>query len=665
MFGGVWLQKLQSLKRRSYWIVISITGSVVLFFQNCSRIPLEAQPEVVEILSANVQGKICESVAPRSITSSAQQKVVLMVDMSASNLGKWVQKPATYQGIDAGIRDFWSFDEATDLQAQRLQSLQDFVLNSCPGSSNSTQYAVVWFADGASVMTGSSAQATSLPALASCGKVNVQNPFADAATTVARLKALSSYQQSLKTRLDNFSKEKDSTHFYDGSLEQEPVFQTNYKEAMKCLKDMLVDDLKQVQAQGMNAIGYTNYFMTDGYPKADTASTCSSTLNGKLAPYSYDDLTTVMNCYTEEARTELDELKFEMVVQGSQTHLQPIYYSNSLDTNNMGNRLAMDVLKKIASFGSVTDVIQLATGQLSTLSSKMCSASNVQSMIEYQNSKPTIFNLTARSRAGQLLADSDMDGLADQEEALFSSRFHLNLEPNKRRSNGKVMDGVLVKLPQQNASSTCNATSFNPLGLNGCEFEFLKMNPTSVDTDKDGIPDLVELLSGTNPVFNDALADNDGDGVSNQSEVISGNDPFSPKGLDPSLQVSLATSYIQNDPVCSIAGTSVAASSWTFDLSKIPLVPVQKYASSSVLEQHEENENIFLIYYVSTPKNASSDGGIALKKKLRGLYLHVQFDPREKSKRILSIKINGVQKDLDDLNHLVDQDFQDLGEVDL
>lgn len=665
MFRGMWLQKLQLLKQKTYLLVIFITGTVVvLSFQNCSRIPLEIQPEVVDILSANVQGKICESVAPRSATTSSPQKVVLMVDMSASNLGTWVQKPATYQGVDAGLRDFWSFDEATDLQADRLKSLKDFVQNSCPGSGNTTKYAVIWFADGASVMTGTSSSTTSLPSSSSCGKVSVANPFADATTTVARLQALAAYQKSLQTRLDNYSKTKDSTHFYDGALEQEPVFQTNYKEAMRCLKDMLVDDMKFEKSQGVNSLGYTSYFMTDGYPKADSASSCSSSLNGKTSPYSYEDLTTVMNCYTEEARTEMDALKFEMVVQGSQTHLQPIYYSSSLD-NNMGNRLAMDVLTKVASFGSVTEVIQLSTGQLSTLSSKMCSASNVQSMLEYQNSKPTIFNLTARSRGGKLLADSDMDGLADQEEALFSERFHLNLDPQKRRSNGKVMDGILVKLPQQTISSTCNSTSLNSMGMNGCDIEFLKMNPNSADTDKDGTPDLVEVLSGTNPVFNDALADNDGDGVSNQAEVMAGDDPFSPQVLDPSLQVSLSTSYVQNDPVCAIAGSSISASSWTFDLSKIPLVPVLKYDSSSVIEQHDENENIFLIYYWSTPKNASSDGGIALKKKLRGLFLHVLFDPREKSKKILRIKIQGIEKSLEDLNHLVDKDFQDLGEVDL
>lgn len=84
-----------------------------------------------------------------------------------------------------------------------------------------------------------------------------------------------------------------------------------------------------------------------------------------------------------------------------------------------------------------------------------------------------------------------------------------------------------------------------------------------------------------------------------------------------------------------------------------------------MIEQHDENENIFLIYYWSTPKNATSDGGVALKKKLRGVFLHVQFDPREKVKKILRIKIQGVEKSLEDLNHFSDKDFQDLGEVDL
>ena len=47
------------------------------------------------------------------------------------------------------------------------------------------------------------------------------------------------------------------------------------------------------------------------------------------------------------------------------------------------------------------------------------------------------------------------------------------------------------------------------------------------DTDGDGIPDLVEVLSGTNPQVPEDLSDSDGDGVTNIDELMAHTDPGS------------------------------------------------------------------------------------------------------------------------------------------
>jgi alpha-tubulin suppressor-like RCC1 family protein len=54
----------------------------------------------------------------------------------------------------------------------------------------------------------------------------------------------------------------------------------------------------------------------------------------------------------------------------------------------------------------------------------------------------------------------------------------------------------------------------------------LGTNPTSADTDSDGMPDGWEVNHGLNPLVNDASADPDGDGFTNLQEYQNGTDPF-------------------------------------------------------------------------------------------------------------------------------------------
>ena len=55
----------------------------------------------------------------------------------------------------------------------------------------------------------------------------------------------------------------------------------------------------------------------------------------------------------------------------------------------------------------------------------------------------------------------------------------------------------------------------------------LALNPTLVDTDGDGMPDPLEVLSGTDYLNRDAENDTDGDGVNNGDELLQHSDPRS------------------------------------------------------------------------------------------------------------------------------------------
>jgi hypothetical protein len=133
--------------------------------------------------------------------------------------------------------------------------------------------------------------------------------------------------------------------------------------------------------------------------------------------------------------------------------------------------------------------------------------------------------------SGQPSADSDGDGLPDAQERA------LGTDPLRGDTDGDfVGDQIEVRL-------MAPGLLFDPLsphvpdvclpidppdrdrdgdGLLDCEEAVLRTDPSLVDTDKDGIPDLVEVRRGSNPLVDDRLDDSDHDGVPNGIEVAEG-----------------------------------------------------------------------------------------------------------------------------------------------
>ena len=108
--------------------------------------------------------------------------------------------------------------------------------------------------------------------------------------------------------------------------------------------------------------------------------------------------------------------------------------------------------------------------------------------------------------------DSDLDGLADGQEAILGTNPLLN-DTDK--------DGIVDR--QEIAQGT------NPLavdsdldGLTDGQEASLNTNPLLKDTDKDGLTDGTEVTLGTNPL----LRDTDKDGIADAQEVAQGTDPL-------------------------------------------------------------------------------------------------------------------------------------------
>ncbi|MFP2925542.1 calcium-binding protein [Pyxidicoccus sp. 3LG] len=137
------------------------------------------------------------------------------------------------------------------------------------------------------------------------------------------------------------------------------------------------------------------------------------------------------------------------------------------------------------------------------------------------------FNRNVQVRAGQALPDSDGDGLPDVDEDLLATD-PLQLDTDQ----DGLMDGLEVRMGLDplapDVINGCNL-SLDEDGdrLNTCEERVLGTNPCIGDSDGDALPDLVELLSQTNPLVPEDLLDSDRDGISNVTEVEAHGDPLS------------------------------------------------------------------------------------------------------------------------------------------
>lgn len=156
--------------------------------------------------------------------------------------------------------------------------------------------------------------------------------------------------------------------------------------------------------------------------------------------------------------------------------------------------------------------------------------------------------------------DSDGDGMADSDEASFET------DPTLWDSDGDGIGDfieILVSLNPLSADAlpaVCTGIEGPPFTdddqdtLNECEELLIGTDGSLPDTDGDGIPDWMEVTSGTDYLHNDALMDSDGDGIVNGTELKNHTDPRASDAAS-----HLASSYrydIVDEGVVSQAGIS-------------------------------------------------------------------------------------------------------------
>ncbi len=201
------------------------------------------------------------------------------------------------------------------------------------------------------------------------------------------------------------------------------------------------------------------------------------------------------------------------------------FHTFLLNTQNVPQTAAATILSQMAILGHGSYNPQPA-GTPNLFAVDLAASTTV-----FQRRELTVFNPNAIIQNGVPVADSDGDGLSDDDEKIIGT------DPTNPDTDGDLVgDGIEVML-------NAPGLNFDPLtpflqpaciplldaggdddsdGLNNCEEAVLRTDPTLVDTDKDGIPDIVEVRRGGNPLVNDVLDDTAQDGITNGDKMTEG-----------------------------------------------------------------------------------------------------------------------------------------------
>lgn len=205
-----------------------------------------------------------------------------------------------------------------------------------------------------------------------------------------------------------------------------------------------------------------------------------------------------------------------------------------------------------------------------------------------------IINLNGRiGNDGVFSADSDADGLLDSKEAQLQSLGYA-YQPLNRRTFG-ILDGLCYIKSSINCQSAGSPAVIS-LGLFDTDFAGM----TGIDSDEDGILDLVEILFQTSVLQADDIP-SDGDDLDNYEEIHVGRNPNSDADSATGSQFLLNYQYY---PIGQTEACPENQVSYEFEVFNLPLADTSAFSS---LEEprlnHEAGENIFMIYYISKDDN--------------------------------------------------------------
>lgn len=193
-----------------------------------------------------------------------------------------------------------------------------------------------------------------------------------------------------------------------------------------------------------------------------------------------------------------------------------------------------------------------------------------------------IVNMSMKPDFSSLQPDSDRDGLSD------SFEIAKGFDPYNPRSSGQVLDGVCFYLTQSNKCQdlgiTCSGKE-NEMGLSDCDVKAMNLQindspQLGLDSDEDGIPDMVEILYDTDPAVDDALLDYDSDNLTNFAEALQGSHPRQERSTVSQFSDEFVTQKV------AATDTSCGGEEWIFKAINQKVFKLSDQGGSNLTNNH-------------------------------------------------------------------------------
>ena len=527
------------MTKKIYFIFLIGIVFLMSSFQNCSEQPavLIKRTEHSKSSRLSLRTSICPEV---SFMDDEHNNFLFVMDMSRSNIGRFEQQPP----LCPQYPYYWDSGFAKDPDGQRFDAVKNFI-DSCAGLSNN-KFAVIGFSTDAGQLLS--------PGPYGCSP-QPNRPKLDCSDPIPFVE-----KEAAKRALDQLktAHEFEKAHHWQwirpNSYMSRPeppsclsidMIHTSYSKAAKCSNEIINGDLRSSFEEDVD--NYHIIFISDGRPKDYDPCSCKCKTGQKKTkceqekPACYvenpscerlSDQAAKDDCYTKGALNPFKSSVHEVGAIGRNVNMITVGYG----LTNQGDYHFLDELARITRENGRAERLDSFQGNTNVL----CDLISSRFGVETNSDSLMSVVLTLNHRNGAYKSDSDMDGLLDEDEEALSYN-----PANPRSQVSGVLDGLCEKIGgiaschRAMEGVTCDANLLRSDGFSDCDVKLIKSHWESLnlddssDWDKDGLPNFIEIVKGTDPFVKDMSEDPDNDLVNTRTEIMHSKNPFEHESLSP------------------------------------------------------------------------------------------------------------------------------------
>ena len=512
-------------------IIFSISS-----FQNCSEQPavlVEIPLKHAKSSRLSLRTSICPEV---SFMDDEHNNFLFVIDMSRSNIGSWEKEPHQQCPQEPY---YWDPSVAKDPDGNRFDAVKNFI-DSC-ANSQKNKFAVIGFATEAGQLLSTALSFDNRPKL-NCGDSISFVEGESAKTVLDQLKAAQALEadyHSQWVRPSSYFSRPESLGRRSIALNY-----TSYSKAADCANRIIRRDL--ISSFEGDVDNYHVIFISDGRPQ--DYNPCENPCNSRVSKTGdelvqcyidnpscekHSDQVAKDNCYSKEAVDPFKESAHEVGAVRRNINIITVGYGiTNPDDYRFLNELAQVTMEN----GRVEELDSFE-GNVSVL----CSLISSRFGVETNSDSLMSVVLSLNHKNGVYKSDSDMDGLLDEDEVVLSYN-----PTNPRSQVDGVLDGLCEKIGgiascnQAMEQVNCDSNLLRSDGFSDCDVKLIKSHWESLnlddssDWDKDGVPNFIEIVKGTDPFIDDMNEDPDNDFVSTRTEIMRSKNPFEHESLSSS-----------------------------------------------------------------------------------------------------------------------------------